>query len=243
MKKIINFITLIIMLLSFSGCTITIKSQKSAETEVYANTTDNIDITAVTAKIAETTIIAETITAAETAEENTKPAAVISYTPLTTDEARTLASGLWDKFMIVRGYYSNDGLPVDYETESFMASDMEYRPVTGEIKTVADLKNVTEQTVTKEYAENNFYVNAINGNMPLYIEKNGVLYESDPPGIGYPEEWHFDTLTIKEQTENALTVTAEVYIWTDEKTLTGEINFVKSDGGDIWRINNFDYFT
>ena len=162
-----------------------------------------------------------------------------TYTPITTDEARTLVSGLWDKFVKVRSFYSNDGLPADYKAKPFKVNNAEYHPVTGDIKTIAELKRVTEQTVTKEFAENNFYAYAIESDIPLYIEKDGVLYISAPSGIGFPKEWRFETLAIKEQSENILTVTAEEYIWTTDETMTGEISLVKTVDG--WRLGNADY--
>ncbi|MCL2107629.1 MAG: hypothetical protein FWH26_11310 [Oscillospiraceae bacterium] len=143
-------------------------------------------------------------------------------------EARRLVAEMWDKYVDVRSFYTNQGLPRDYDAYA-AGYDVDYYLVTGPINSIYQLKAETEKAVTAAYAQEHFYCHAIDGDdgPPLYMEERGHLWLSDPGGIGWPEEWDFDTLAIVNQTKNTLTAMADVHITSTDEIERWAITLIK----------------
>ncbi len=162
--------------------------------------------------------------------------------PLTLDEAKEKLKVLMDKGWEVLYYYSNEGLPVDYDAEAKIVDDEKYYPVKStEFKSIKDIKTATEQVFTHEFARKTFYQYAFDDDSehpPLYKEIDGMLYESTPGGRGYALELLLDTMVIKRQTVGSLFLQMDTKVF-DEPY--GKIVIILKNINDNWLLDSEFY--
>ena len=85
----------------------------------------------------------------------------------------------------------------------------------GDIRSIAELKQAVEKVYTKEAAEKLFYSRYLAGDadLPLYKDYEGKLYvDTHNGGHGYSNEFLYDTVKVKSQQGNRVTLTIETLV-------------------------------
>jgi len=103
-------------------------------------------------------------------------------------------------------------------------------------KTVESLKIATETIFTKEYAEKYFYKEFLEGENPIIIEKNNMVYKnSNYKGSEMEYIWMHDTLSIKTQSDDEIILEMDV-LKPDGETGKEELKIKKVN--DFWYLNS-----
>jgi len=156
-----------------------------------------------------TELITEPTTEEPTTEQTTREAIAFSKNEKITDEkARILAADLKERSEDIIFLFWG-ALPGDHEHvegDWYKVGENPYG-----IYSIADLKNFTEKTFTKEYAQKNFYEDTYaNGDCGRFYEKDGALFYNEAPA-GLAGDWRTETTQVKSQIKDTLILTMDYY--------------------------------
>lgn len=139
--------------------------------------------------------------------------------------------GLLEQEVFFENIYRGGGLPTtpnapyepDENYQCFVSVTDENYP------TAEDLKAATEQVFTAEYAQENFYAWAFEGDTPRYKDVDGKLCMDIGQGGGLDKTWDTESWEIVSEDEETVVVTAEYLNYGSVRTAT--ITLCKTDEG------------
>ncbi|MDF2684961.1 MAG: hypothetical protein K0S55_142 [Clostridia bacterium] len=112
----------------------------------------------------------------------------------------------------------------------------------AEFKNIADIKEKCESIFTVEYLNENLYDLGFNDipseefGDPVYIEKDGILYvNSDLKRSPLEMVFDYNTINIKEQTQNEITINMDVFDYNFYPRVQATVKLEKTDND--WRIS------
>lgn len=146
------------------------------------------------------------------------------------DLAKSLPA-LLEQEVFFENVYRGGGLPTTpnapYEPDENYQC---FVPVTDEnYPTVEALKAATEQVFTAEYAQENFYLWAFEGDAPRYKDVDGRLCMDIGQGGGLDKQWDTDSWEVLSEDGETVEITAEYLNYGSVRT--AELTLVKTEEG------------
>ena len=149
---------------------------------------------------------------------------------------------LLEQEVFFEGVYRGGGLPTtpnapyepDENYQCFVAvTDENYQcfvPVTDEnYPSAAALKKATERVFTAEYAQENFYLWAFEGDTPRYKDVDGQLCMDIGQGGGLDKQWDPESFAVISEDDTAIDITVEYLNYGSVRTAA--LTLVKTEDG------------
>ncbi|MEF9970505.1 MAG: hypothetical protein RR759_08645 [Ruthenibacterium sp.] len=161
------------------------------------------------------------------------PSASAAVAEISVEDAKTLVKEKIDAGLQLWALYMGNATldtntPMEAGSTYFLVQDDAY-------KTMDELKAFTEKTFSKKMAEESFY-GMLEGEYATFAEKDGKLYgNKDAPAKGLSATFDTDSLTIKSQTPETLTVELDFSRF-DEPQGKAELNLIKEN--DNWVLDS-----
>lgn len=138
---------------------------------------------------------------------------------------------LLEQEVLFEGIYRGGGLPTvpnaPYEPDEHYQC---FVPVTDEnYPSVEALKAATEEVFTAEYAQENFYLWAFEGDAPRYKDMDGRLCMDIGQGGGLDKTWDTASWEILSEDEETVEITADYLNYGSVRT--AELTLVKTEEG------------
>lgn len=185
-----------------------------------------------------------TPTPAATPTPSGTPASAAPATPsvnpgakYTDEQARELFKTLVDKGNKFYEYFENVGMPVDDTATPEYFRDAQYYPVTGDITSLAALRNAGLTVFTQKFFDFEFgpkMGDIEEGFAPTYIERNGKLYITALDVTAYISDWVMDSVKITEQSDSKIVLSINAQM--QGKTVGPKSVTIIKEGGD-WKLD------
>ena len=155
---------------------------------------------------------------------------------ITEAEAKAIAEGLIENKVFIEYVIFRAGLETDNDN-IIQQNDIHYAAVTDGYTCTDDLKAEITSVFTADYIENTYYMSYFDGNYPMYIDCDGILYMNIDGGGGGYEEYAYDNIVIESCDNDTISG------FVPGQTAYGELircSFTLSSAEGSWKISAAD---